>query len=258
MSLESEAEILLKQKCICPVCSNQFINLKVKAGKTRRIGQGAYLRPIYNDVVPIKYDVIMCPYCGYSAMARYFDQIVPAQKLMIREKILSLFQPVVFSDDAYTYDEVYKRYKMALLCDVTGNVEESRIAYTCLKLAWIVRARIEDPDGELYEEEEEEQALYEVECVKNAFKHFMNAIMSEDFPMCGMDEPTVSYLIAELGYGSGNYKDAVRMLTSVVSNRDISPRLKDKAYELKIKISKKLEELEKEEQKELEKAKKAK
>lgn len=132
---------------------------------------------------------------------------------------------------------------MALLCDVTGNVEESRIAYTCVKLAWIVRARIEDPDGDLYEEEEEELAKYEEECVKNAFQHFMNAMSKEDFPMCGMDEYTVSYLIAELGYGCGHYKDAMRMLTNVVSNRDLNnPRLKDKAFDLKQKISKKMEE----------------
>ncbi|MDO5156305.1 MAG: DUF2225 domain-containing protein [Eubacteriales bacterium] len=245
MSLEREAQILLKKSYECPVCGNKFKSLSVKTGKARRIDQGAYLRPICEGVNPTKYDAVMCPMCGYAAMARYFNEMVPAQKLKIREKIVSMFQPVTFSEDAYTYDEVLKRYKMAYLCDVTANVQESRIAYTCVKLAWVVRARIEDPDEALSEEEKEKLAAYEMECLKNAFKHFMSAFSSEDFPMCGMDEYTVSYLVAELGYGVGHYSDAQRMLGNVVGKRDISPRLKDKALDLKQAISKKLEEQEK-------------
>lgn len=250
MSLEREAEVLFKKSYDCPVCANKFKALSVKAGKVRRAGQGDYLRPISAGVNPIKYDAIMCPMCGYSAMARYFDKMVPAQKLKIREKIASMFQSVTFGEDLYTYDEAMKRYKMAFLCDVTANVEESRIAYTCIKLAWLVRGRIEEEANQLSAEAVASMEDYEMECLKNAFKHFMSAFTSENFPMCGMDEATVSYLVAEIGYGIGKYHDAQRMLGNVIGNRDISPRLKDKTIDLKRAITKKLEELEKEKEKE--------
>lgn len=246
MSLENEKNILFKKKYKCPICENPFESLCVKAGKTRRAGQGNYLRPIFEGVTPIKYDAIMCPKCGYSAMARYFNETSPAQRLMIRENVVSMFQPVTFNEDAYTYDEAMKRYKMAFLCDLKGNVAESRIAYTCVKLAWLVRARIEDPEEAMSEEEIASLEAYEMECVKNSFAHYMNAFAKENFPMCGMDEYTVSYLVAELAYGLDKISEAQQMLSNVVGQRDITPRLKDKAYDLKEAIRKRSEQLAKE------------
>lgn len=38
----------------------------------------------------------------------------------------------------------------------------------------------------------------ERECLKNAYEGFLKAISSEAFPMAGMDENTLQYLLADL------------------------------------------------------------
>ncbi len=48
-----------------------------------------------------------------------------------------------------------------------------------------------------------------------------------------MNETTLDYLLAYYASKKGEYQTAMRLLSGVVTSRSISPRLKDKALELK-------------------------
>ena len=51
--------------------------------------------------------------------------------------------------------------------------------------------------------------------------------------MCGMDENTVSYLVADLARRIGKYDDASRWVSKVLVSRNSNERIKAKSRELK-------------------------
>ena len=72
-----------------------------------------------------------------------------------------------------------------------------------------------------------------MECIQNAYDGYIKAFSSETFPMSGMDEMTLSFLLAQLAFSLGNYKDSLKMLANIFGNKNVSPRIKDKALLLK-------------------------
>ncbi len=66
--------------------------------------------------------------------------------------------------------------------------------------------------------------------------------MKENFPIAGMNETTLDYLLAYYAYKKGEYQTCMQLLSGVVTNRSTSPRLKDKSLELKDLVSSKLHE----------------
>lgn len=87
--------------------------------------------------------------------------------------------------------------------------------------------------GDSTKEEIEAVAKEEIECLKNAHEGFISAFSQEDFPMCGMDEYTVTFLVAELSRRIGQKEEAKRWVSKVLVARDANRRIKDKALALK-------------------------
>ena len=231
-----EEDFLLGKKTVCPCCDENFPTLTVRAGKVKSIGQDDDLRPLYENIDPVKYDAIVCPKCGYAALSRFFAITMPTQRKKIREEITPKFKGMQCGENAYSYDEAITRYKMVLLCDIVGMGKNSRKAYTCLKLAWVIRGKLEKEGSSLdtfvkKELEEEEQ-----DCLKKAYEGFSMAFTSESFPMCGMDEISLSYLMATLAFKLGEYRQSMQYLSTLLGNGSVSPRIKNKAIDLKEKI----------------------
>ena len=59
--------------------------------------------------------------------------------------------------------------------------------------------------------------------------------------MCGMDEITVTYLIAELARRIGKYDESSRWISRVLTSREASERIKNKAREIKEMLNKQKE-----------------
>ncbi|MGN0494948.1 MAG: DUF2225 domain-containing protein [Lachnospiraceae bacterium] len=231
-----EEDVLFPKTYRCPVCDNSFKSLAVRAGKIHSTGQDDDLRPRYDVVDPIKYDAIVCPHCGYSAIARYFDYIMPLQGKKLRSEVMSKFKGMELSVDKYSYEEAITHYKMVLMCDIVGGVTNSRKAYTCLKMAWVIRGWLEAEGDQMAAAKKNSLEADEQECIRNAYEGYVKAFSTETFPMSGMDELTLSYLLAELAFALGNYKDSLKMLVNVLGNKNASPRIKDKALSLKEQI----------------------
>ena len=60
---ELEKEALFDKTYECPICNLTFKTKCVRAGKVRLESKDTDLRPIYNHIDPIKYDVITCEKC---------------------------------------------------------------------------------------------------------------------------------------------------------------------------------------------------
>ena len=234
-TLKEEDYLFLKTHK-CPVCDETFKSLAVRAGKLHSTGQDEDLRPLYQGMDPIKYDAILCPHCGYAALSRYFDNMMPHQAKKLRAEVKAKFKGMNISETFYAYDEALLRYKMVLMSDVIGGVKHSRRAYTCLKMAWIIRGKLEQEGPNLSAEECNKLHQNEMDCIQNAYEGYTTALSNETFPMSGMDEPTVCYLIAELAFKLEKYRESLLMISQLVVRKDISSRMKDKALELKERI----------------------
>lgn len=231
-----EEDYLFRKTYNCPICDNEFKTLTVRAGKVRSNGHDEDLRPLYKEIDPLKYDAVVCPKCGYAALSKYFDHIIPMQRKSIRAEIEPKFKGIDESKDFFDYDEAIIRYKMVLMCDVVGSTKDSRKAYTCLKLAWVIRGKLEKEGESLPPSECETLHADEMECIQNAYDGYMLAFSHEDFPMSGMDEVTIMYLTAALAFRLEKYRESLQLLSKIMENRAVSSRIKEIALDLKDKI----------------------
>lgn len=222
------------KKIECPLCGKEFKNPTVKASKARMIGSDVDLRPRYEGINPLKYDVIMCPNCGYSGLERYFKTVTQVQKSLIKDNICMVYQRRE-EKDTFAYEDAFLRYKMALLNCMVKQSPDSEKAYICLKMGWLFRGWRES----IPEEQAEVRAKLadqENEYLKNAKLGLEQANMKEDYPICGMDESTVDYLVAALSARFEEYDAALKLLSGIIASRAAGVRVKDRARDLKDEI----------------------
>ncbi len=232
-----ESDFIFDKTYTCPVCDKGFKSKTVKTGKVKLISADTDLRPKYQHMDSLKYDVIACPHCGYAALNRFFNYMTSQQAKLIKENITASFKGMAPEGEVLTYDEAISRHKLALVNTIVKKGKISERAYTCLKTAWLLRGKAEslEEQEETEETKKELQKLQEeeLEFIKNACEGFMEAFSKESFPLCGMDENTMMYLIADLARRSGKIDESSRWISRVLISRDANERIKTKARELK-------------------------
>lgn len=235
----TEVELIFDKSYTCPVCDKEFKAKAVKTGKAKLIAADSDLRPKYQVVDSLKYDVIACPNCGYAALNRYFNYMTSAQARLIKQSISSTFKGLAPEGDIVTYDAAIMKHKLALANTVVKRAKASEKAYTCLKTAWLLRGEAENlpEDTKDIDKVRSELAEEELEFIENAYNGFLEAFPKEMFPMCGMDENTVCYLMADLARRLSKFEDAGRWVARVLASRSANERIKEKARELKERIS---------------------
>ena len=238
---EKEAESLFEKSYSCPVCGESFKALNVRAGKGRLIGTEQDLRPRYENIEPLKYDVVMCPHCGCASIARYWGNMTQSQIRDVKDNIASAFKPRSYSKGYYTYEEALERYQIALANAIIKQLKNSESAYICLKAGWLVSARYEElkERGTAGREELDRLKTKADEYLSNALEGLINARQTENFPICGMDESTLDYLIAALSVRFDKLEQAAKLIGPILSSRTAGVRVKDKARDLKEEIMRK-------------------
>ncbi|WMJ86154.1 DUF2225 domain-containing protein [Anaerocolumna sp. MB42-C2] len=232
-----EADLIFDKSYTCPVCDKEFKAKTVKTGKVKLISADTDLRPKYQLVDSLKYDAIVCPHCGYSALNRFYNYMTSVQAKLIKEQISASFKGIKTEGEAFTYDEAIARHKLALVNTIVKKSKLSERAYTCLKTAWLLRGKAEslmtESNGAEVKAQIDELQKEELEFLSNAYDGFLEAFSKEMFPMCGMDENTMTYLVADLARRVGKYGESSRWISKVLTARDANERIKTKARELK-------------------------
>lgn len=237
-----EQDFLFDKTFTCPICDHEFKSRTVKIGKAKLVGTDMDLRPKYEQVDLLKYDIIMCPKCGYAALSRYFKFLTSPQAKRIKEMISKNFKPITTHNEIYTYDEALERYKLTLANAIVKMAKPSEKAYICLKTAWLLRGKAESLDKADAEYETKKKQIEEEEkkFLKNALDGFIAARQSESFPMCGMDEATVDYVISVTAIKFEQYDVASKLISQIIASSATNPRMKDKARDLKEQILKEI------------------
>ncbi len=230
-----EEDLLFDKHYICKVCDKEFKSKMVRTGKVKLIGSDSDLRPKYQHVDSLKYDAIVCPYCGYAALNRFYNYMTDNQARLIKNNISANFRGIKEGENILTYDEAITRHKLALVNAVVKHAKSSEKAYTCLKLGWLCRGKAETlPENTPNREDVIKQLnAQEKEFISNAYEGFMESFSKEPFPMCGMDELTLTYLTADLARQIGKYDEALRMIARVLTAKEANDRIKEKAREMK-------------------------
>lgn len=239
-----EQDYLFDKSCKCPICDKDFKARTVKVGKVKLSGTDIDLRPKYEQVDLLKYDVLMCPHCGYAALSRFFKFVTSTQAKNIKEKISASFKAQEDDKEIYTYDEALERYKLTLVNAIVKQAKPSEKAYICLKAAWLLRGKAEHLDTSAPEYETQKKEIDEEEnnFLHNALEGFISARQTESFPMCGMDETTVDYLIAVTAMRFEQYDVSNRLISGILTSSSANPRMKDKARTIKEMLVKKVKE----------------
>lgn len=230
-----ESDFLFDKTYTCPVCDKEFKSKTVKIGRAKLKGTDMDLRPKYEHIDLLKYDVIACPTCGYAALSRYFKYMTSAQAKLIKQNISQNYKGKELKGDTITYDEAVERYQLTLANAIVKQARASEKAYICLKSAWLLRGYTEslDEKADDYATKKAELETQENEYLQNAFEGFLAARQSELFPMCGMDEQTVDYLISVMAVRFEQYDVASKLISTIIASTSASPRMKDKARDLK-------------------------
>lgn len=239
-----EDDFLFAKAVRCPACENRFKTKTLKNGKARRKQPDSDLRPRYEFIDTLKYEIVSCPFCGYSAMSRFFAHLIPAQTKLIRDNVTSKLtldknpNPEV-DTTPYDYPTAVERYKLALFCTMEKRGHTSEKAYTCLKISWLYRGYLEellakDPTvtDEIKKLQDEEKEFY-----LQAFDGLQKAIASENYPICGMDQYTMDLLIASMALRLGEYKTCSGFLASIISSKTVPSNIKTRAVDMKQELS---------------------
>lgn len=231
----TEEDLLFDKTFTCPVCDEEFHSKMIRTGKVKLLSADTDLRPKYQLVDSLKYDALVCPNCGYAALSRFFKFMMPAQAKLIRENISKNFSGLAPTGNIYTYDDAIARHQLALANAVVKKAKTSEKAYTCLKMAWLYRGKAESlpSDTPDYDNVIKELKKSEKELLENAYDGFLSAFSKEAFPMCGMDELTVTYLVADLARRIGKYEESSRWISKVLASRQANERIKNRAREIK-------------------------
>lgn len=241
-----EENFLFDKTYTCPVCDREFKTKMVRSGRVRSMEPDMDLRPRHEHIDTLKYDMIACPYCGYAGYGKGFQYLTPSQRKAIKENICGSFKPKKEESQLpyYTYDEALERHKLALVNAIVKRGKASEKAYICLKTGWLFRGMREalSPDEPDYDNKRLEYEQTENQFLRNAYDGFIHARESESFPIAGMDQMTLDFLLTNLAIRFEEYDTASRLVASLLSSKTTPARIKDKTRDLKMIILEKMRE----------------
>lgn len=232
---KKEKDFIFDRRYECPACGLTFSSKSVKATGVKTVGKDSDLRPVYDLFDPLKYDAVTCDKCGYSAISRFLKNCTSRQAKLVKDNISMGFSGIDNEKETFDYDDAIIRHKLALACAVVKKAKNSERAYTSLKLAWVLRGKRLTLNAKDESKHNEIKELYkdEMECLANAYEGFEIAMSSENYPIAGMDELTLKYIMSDIARKQKRFEVALKFTGDIVTSRAASNRIKDEALKQK-------------------------
>lgn len=226
---------LYRKEIHCPACGRIFFDSYPRYTRLRIDYVESDLRPHYvSDISPFAYDITVCFNCGYAMLTDCFAEMDEWQRQRVREHILPKFQrrhyPLVLNRE-----QAEERYKLAQLTVQVMGLSKAEKAYFMLRCAWFYKKVAEKAEIQTNEEiglDQDTLRFYEA-----AVQGFEKVYISDQFPIRGMNEITMAYLIAVLHYRLGNSEKSKQWLRECYRNRAITnkenKKIKEKISDLR-------------------------
>lgn len=214
--------LLYDKSYTCPLCGKNFTSKAIRVGKNQVTTIDSDLYAHYSLINPLLYDIILCPHCGYSTFSKAFGVLLPKQKDWLNE-LLASKAPCTYKEPATIEDAILK-HKMALLASITKKSKISEQAYLALHIAWLYRDLKDTANEETF--------------LSRSLDGFIESLSKETYPLYGIDEPTIMYMISDIAFRLGKLDICKQYLSIVLTSTNPSNRIKDRALDLKTKIYK--------------------
>jgi len=195
-------ENLYSKEMVCPVCTKKFKITKVKMKACKVEGRDTDFCVYYKNINPLFYDPWICENCGYAALSDKFEDIPLKDANMLLKKLAPKWNKRSFEGER-NVDSAIEAFKLVLYNHQLRGVKASELAKVCMRIAWLYRMK-EDPR--------------EHDFIKFALKYYMETYENERFPADKLDENTCIYIIGELSRRVGNYEDAIKWLSRLISS----------------------------------------
>ena len=194
-------ENLYLKKIMCPVCGKNFETTKVKSKACRVASRDTDFCVYYEDLNPLFYDIWICEHCGYAAQSDKFEDINSKDVNLLKEKLAPRWTKRSFAGER-SIEMAIEAFKLALLNLQVRNGKASEFAKICIRIAWLYRIKEDQKEHEF---------------IKHALKYYSETYEKEHFPVDKLDECTCLYMIGELHRRAGNFEDAVKWLSRLIS-----------------------------------------
>lgn len=216
------SDFIFDRKVDCPVCIKQTTVKAVKSSGIRVISRESDFMTVYQDPNPLFYDVWLCSCCGYAALSSKFNTISDKQIKLVKENISAKWKFNKTYPAVYDIATAIETHQLALLNAVVMMSRDSEKAMICLRLGWLYRIK--------KDEQNERKFLLQ------ALQGFSRALEKERFPVFGLDENSLEYLIGELYRRLGDNSNALLWFSRVLCSRQAKPKIKDMARDQKDRI----------------------
>lgn len=197
-------ELLYEKEETCALCGEKFRVTKVRKSACPVVRRDPDFCVYYQNENPNLYDIWVCPHCGYAAPESSWNDLLEAQRKLLRDWLTS--QPKLPDlSGRRTPETAIMAYDRAIACAVAKRGRDSQIAGLYLKAAWVYRVSgANDPR--------------EAEYIQKAAEHYEKAYQTEPTPIGTMTDATLRYLIGELLRRCGRYKEACLYFSQLVSD----------------------------------------
>ncbi len=222
VDLESIDYKILDKKMDCPICEASFTTPRVRMSKVRLYSTDTDLRPYYEGIDVVAYEVAVCPECGYSSLFKTFYDVTENTKDKIKEQLEKTYVKKEYSKIIDTKAGI-ERFISSLQLLEAKKATIVEYAYIYLKMSWLFRVHTEEPKCKEHER-----------FCQNKFVEAAEQTFAEvRFPALDFEESVFLYLIAELCRRIGDYERAYKYVGKVLVDRSIDPKLRERAMDIK-------------------------
>ena len=202
----------------CPCCKVKFTTKKIRTSRLRLEKRDADFLNYYKTENPIKYNIFVCPNCGYAAYEKKYETIKRDGMDIIQANITLNWEQRDFGG-VRSNQQALETYKLALLQGSMLAYSKLELGNICLNIGWLNR---------IEEDDEEEKRFLTL-----ARDQFIEAYNLESLSGTNMTEEKLSYLIAELSRRIGEAEKALSWFNTCINDPAIkmNPALEDMARE---------------------------
>jgi len=198
--------IYFPQSRKCPVCKTAFATQRVRSSASVVSERDSDFRTCYKTINPTHYSIHVCPNCLFAAQDSQFEQEIPdGEREAIYRALLQLKQQEPDFGGKRTSEQALRTLELAVRSAQLRKQGASALAGLFLRAAWICR--------------ELGNAERELVFLEQAKTFYLESFAGERETK--MSQCTLMYLIGELHRRTGNYQEAVRWFSRVISDRGI-------------------------------------
>ncbi|PLV56699.1 DUF2225 domain-containing protein [Thermotoga sp. SG1] len=179
----------------CPFCEHRFRKKMVFYDAVKIKSRDIDLKPVFEDVNPLLYEVVTCPNCYFSAFDKDFETIkIKGEETEKRLKeLLEEAKKKIKLKNEETHAEAIKRYALSGIVYSVLN-QRKKVAISYLKIAWLFREMGRPEDEKRY--------------IERALKEFENHFKYDSYEES--DEPMILFYLGVLNQLLGKRKEAAR------------------------------------------------